>query len=182
MCVKLRPFIPQALALSAPAEKFFPVTTEVVLNPVAHNAKDFWTGLVYVLIGSAAFYLCRDYGMGTAVKMGPAYFPTVLSGLLILIGTLSIVRSFVREGSPIGKVAVKGLALVTLSIVLFGLLAHPAGMAIALPVMILTGAYGSTRFKWRYALPLAAGITLFCILIFRIGLGVPLPVLGSWFD
>ena len=152
------------------------------MNPVARNAKDFWTGLVYVLIGSAAFYLSRDYGMGTAVKMGPAYFPTVLSGLLILIGSISILRSFVKDGSPIGTVAVKGLALVTLSIVLFGVLARTAGMAIALPVMILVGAYGSTRFKWRYAIPLAIGITLFCILIFRVGLGVPLPIFGSWFD
>ena len=160
----------------------FPSSTEVVLNPVARNAKDFWTGLVYVLIGSAAFYLSRDYGMGTAVKMGPAYFPTVLSGLLILIGSISILRSFVKDGSPIGTVAVKGLALVTLSIVLFGVLARTAGMAIALPVMILVGAYGSTRFKWRYAIPLAIGITLFCILIFRVGLGVPLPIFGSWFD
>ena len=67
------------------------------MNPVARNAKDFWTGLVYVLIGSAAFYLSRDYGMGTAVKMGPAYFPTVLSGLLILIGSISIIRSFSRR-------------------------------------------------------------------------------------
>ena len=152
------------------------------MNPVARNAKGFWPGLVYVLIGSAAFYLSRDYGMGTAVKMGPAYFPTVLSGLLILIGSISIIRSFVKDGSPIGTVAVKGLALVTLSIVLFGVLARTAGMAIALPVMILVGAYGSTRFKWRYAIPLAIGITLFCILIFRVGLGVPLPIFGSWFD
>ena len=152
------------------------------MNPVARNAKDFWTGLVYVLIGSAALYLSRDYGMGTAVKMGPAYFPTVLSSLLILIGSISILRSFVKDGSPIGTVAVKGLALVTLSIVLFGVLARTAGMAIALPVMILVGAYGSTRFKWRYAIPLAIGITLFCILIFRVGLGVPLPIFGSWFD
>ena len=120
--------------------------------------------------------------MGTAVKMGPAYFPTVLSCLLILIGSISIIRSFVKDGSPIGTVAVKGLALVTLSIVLFGVLARTAGMAIALPVMILVGAYGSTRFKWRYAIPLAFGITLFCILIFRVGLGVPLPIFGSWFD
>ena len=43
-------------------------------------------------------------------------------------------------------------------------------------------AMSSTRFKWRYAIPLAFGITLFCILIFRVGLGVPLPIFGSWFD
>ncbi len=27
--------------------------------------------------------IARDYSMGTAIKMGPAYFPTILGGLLL---------------------------------------------------------------------------------------------------
>jgi hypothetical protein len=42
------------------------------------NPKDFWTGLIYIFFGSSAIVIAREYGMGTAIKMGPAYFPTVL--------------------------------------------------------------------------------------------------------
>ena len=151
------------------------------MNPIARNAKDFWTGIIYIVIGGAAIVLSRDFGMGTAVKMGPAYFPTILSGLLILIGTISVVRSFLKPGTPIGAVAWKGLALVISSTVLFGLTVRGAGMAVALPFLVVISAYASTRFNWKYALALAVGVTVFCILTFQVGLGVPLPILGSWF-
>jgi putative tricarboxylic transport membrane protein len=151
------------------------------LNPIARNAKDFWTGVIYIAIGAAALFLSRDYGMGTAVKMGPAYFPTILSSLLILIGAISMVRSFLKPGTPISSFAMKGLVLVTFATLLFGFIVRGAGMAIALPLLIIISAYASTRFSWKYSLALAVGVTVFCILIFQVGLGVPLPILGSWF-
>lgn len=151
------------------------------MNPLARNPKDFWTGLIYVVVGLSAIFLSQDYGLGTAVKMGPAYFPTLLSGVLIVIGTISLVRSCLRPGTPIGRFAGKGLALVIASTVLFGLIVRGAGMAVALPLMIIISAYASSRFNWRYSLALAVGVTIFSILIFHLGLGVPLPILGSWF-
>jgi len=152
------------------------------LNPIAKNAKDFWTGAIYVAIGGAAIFLARDYGMGSAVKMGPAYFPTLLAGILIVIGVISIVRSFLKPGTPVGAFAMRGLLLVIASTLLFGLIVRGAGMAVALPLMILISAFASAKFNWRAALLLAVGITVFCILIFQVGLGVPLPILGSWFS
>ena len=151
------------------------------MSPIERNAKDFWTGVVYIAIGAAAIFIGRDYGMGTAMKMGPAYFPVILSGLLILIGAISVIRSFLKPGTPVGTVAWKGLALVIASTVLFGFVVRGAGMIIALPLMVILSAYASTRFRWKYALALAAGVTVFCILVFQVGLGVPLPILGSWF-
>jgi hypothetical protein len=151
------------------------------LSPITRNAKDFWTGAIYIAVGSAAIFMSREYGMGTAVKMGPAYFPTVLSALLILIGSLSVIRAFLKQGTPIGTVAWKGLILIISATVLFGFIVRGAGLAIALPLLVMISAYASTRFRWQYALALAAGVTVFCILIFQVGLGVPLPILGSWF-
>lgn len=151
------------------------------MNPITGNPKDFWTGVIYIAFGSAALIISRDYGMGTAVKMGPAYFPTILSGLLITIGVISLVRSFIRPGSPVGALALKGFALVISSTILFGLIVRGAGLIVALPVLVIISSLASTRFRWRYSLALAAGLTVFCILIFRQGLGVPLPILGSWF-
>ena len=82
------------------------------MSPIERNAKDFWTGVVYIAIGAAAIFIGRDYGMGTAMKMGPAYFPVILSGLLILIGAVvplllillaTILSVFAGEGGTWGK-------------------------------------------------------------------------------
>ncbi len=146
------------------------------------NPKDFWTGIIYVAFGLTAVIIARDYGMGTARKMGPAYFPGVLSVLLIVIGIIALVRSFLRPGSPVGTFTIRGLVLVAGSTALFGLMAKGAGLIIALPVLVIVSSYASRDFSWKYSLALAAGLTAFCILIFVKGLGIPLPVLGSWFS
>jgi hypothetical protein len=145
------------------------------------NPKDFWTGIIYVLSGSSAFIIARDYQMGTALKMGPGYFPTILSVLLVLVGTISLIRSFARQGSPVDRFTVKGLVVVLGATVLFGLLLRGGGLIVALPVLVVGSAAASSRFRWRQSLLLGAGLTLACTLIFLKGLGVPIPMVGSWF-
>ncbi|GHU29018.1 hypothetical protein AGMMS50256_12840 [Betaproteobacteria bacterium] len=119
--------------------------------------------------------------MGSAVEMGPAYFPTILSVLLAGVGVISLARSFIRAGAPIDKLALRGMALVTLSIVLFGVLARGAGLAVALVVLVLVSASASVKFNWKSTLLMAVGITIFCVVVFLKGLGIPLPVFGPWF-
>ena len=151
------------------------------MNPIARNGKDFWAGIIYIVAGSGAWIISRDYGMGSAGKMGPAYFPTILGALLTVIGIISILRSFLKSGSPIGVVAWKGLALIVVSTLLFGMIVRGAGLIIALPLLVIVSAFASARFSWKYSLAEAAVITVFCIVVFLKGLGVPLPILGSWF-
>lgn len=145
------------------------------------SIKDLLAGLLYIFFGASAILIARDYNMGTAFKMGPAYFPTVLSTLLIAVGAISVLRAFVFPGTPIGAISIKGLLLVTASIVVFGLLVRGAGVAIALPALLFISAAASTKFRWQTTLMIAAGLTLFCVLVFLKGLGIPLPVIGPWF-
>lgn len=145
------------------------------------SIKDLLAGLIYIFFGASAILIARDYNMGTAFKMGPAYFPTVLSMLLIAVGSISVLRAFILPGSPIGAISIKGLLLVTASIVFFGLMVRGAGVAIALPLLLFISAAASTKFRWQTTLMIAAGLTLFCVLVFLKGLGIPLPVIGPWF-
>jgi hypothetical protein len=155
---------------------------ESAVSIMMRNVNDFCTGLIYIAFGLSTVIIGLDYGMGRAVKMGPAYFPTVLGGLLILVGIISVVRSFLQPGTPIGGFTLKGLALVIISVLVFGLIVKGAGLAIALPVLVILSAFASNQFRWGPSLALAAGLTLFCVFVFIKGLGVPLPILGVWFD
>lgn len=144
--------------------------------------KDFWTGVIYLLFGGIAFWIAQDYGFGTASRMGPGYFPSVLSALLVLIGLISLVRSFIVPGEPLGKFALKAGVLIILSTILFGFLINRAGLVIALLALVLVSAAASEkfRFEWKAALGLIVLIA-FCALVFVIGLGVPMPLIGTWF-
>src|SRR5262245_49741417 len=110
---------------------------------IIRGPKDFWTGVIYVLFGGIAFWIARDYGFGTASRMGPGYFPTVLSALLVLIGVISLVRSFIVPAEPLGNFAIKGGFLVILATILFGVLINRAGLIIALLALVLVSAAAS---------------------------------------
>lgn len=147
---------------------------------MVRSSRDFWTGLIYAFFGVVAIVVARDYSMGTGGRMGPGYFPTILGYLLVLIGAVAVVRSFIARGAPIGAFAFKGLLLVGASILLFGIIVRSVGLAVALPLLVIISAPASAKFRWLPTLLIAAGLTIFCILVFVKGLGVPLPVIGPW--
>src|SRR5512133_2275505 len=61
------------------------------------NGKDFWAGLMFTGFGLGFMLVAFNYPMGSAVRMGPAYFPTVLGGLLAILGAVIFFRSFVSK-------------------------------------------------------------------------------------
>jgi len=145
--------------------------------------KDFWSGVIYVSFGAAVLLASQHFPMGRAGRMGPAYFPTMLSSLLILIGVIAVARSFIKSGGRIDAVAWKPLVLIVAGTVGFGFLVLTMGLVVALATLALVSAAASTNFKlgWRPLVGLAAVIAL-CVLVFVYGLGVPMPAFGPWLE
>jgi uncharacterized membrane protein YuzA (DUF378 family) len=152
------------------------------MTSLVRSPKDFWAGAIYLIIGIAAVWIARNYTFGSGARMGPGYFPTILGYILAIFGLASIARSLLQPGGPIGAIAWKPLALITAGTVLFGFLLPRAGFVISLAVLVLISAAASenSRFNWRTLVGLCALIA-FCALIFVKLLGVPLPILGTWF-
>jgi hypothetical protein len=145
--------------------------------------KDFWTGVIYVVIGVSAFVIARNYALGSAARMGPGYFPTAVALLLTAVGVAIVVRSFFRQGELIDRFAWKPMLLVLGSIVAFGILIDRAGLVLAALVLVLGCAAASERFRlgWLPVLGMAALIA-FCVMVFVIGMGIPMPLIGPWFS
>ena len=62
------------------------------------NGKDFWAGIMFIAFGLAFMIVAqKNYAMGNAVRMGPAYFPTVLGGLLAVLGAAVFLRAFISK-------------------------------------------------------------------------------------
>ena len=86
------------------------------------NPKEFWSGVIFIFFGLAAIFIGQDYSMGTAGRMGPAYFPTILGGILAVTGVIAVLRSLIKAGEAPENFAIKGAFLVLLGSVLFGVL------------------------------------------------------------
>ncbi|WP_134680176.1 tripartite tricarboxylate transporter TctB family protein [Paracoccus ravus] len=141
---------------------------------------DIATGLL--LMAAAAFFgwQTRTLEIGTSLRMGPGYFPMVLSGLLFLLGALVLIKAFGREGEPFGKIAWRGMAFILPAPVFFGLTVRGLGFVPALFLAALIAAQASSRMKPLYSLLLAIVVTIASTLIFSYGLGLPFRRFGPW--
>lgn len=145
------------------------------------SPKELWTGLLYIGFASVAYWVGAAYRMGTADRMGPGYFPRVLAVLLFCVGAAAIARAFIIRGEPIGRLAIGPLVVVSIACVGFGWLLNRAGLFVALTFLMIVSASASMAFRLhgRAILGLVA-VLAFCALIFVKGLGIPMPIFGTW--
>jgi hypothetical protein len=146
----------------------------------ATGSKDFWAGLMFVAFGLGFIFVARDYSMGTAVRMGPSYFPTVLGGLLTLLGVVIGGQSFIAAGEKLTHFALRPIVLVLLSVVLFALTLRPLGVVTATLILIYVGALGGAEFNWKEVAFLYLVLIAFSVAAFYYGLKLPFQ-LWPWF-
>ena len=146
------------------------------------NNRDFWAGIMLIVVGAGSVIIARNYAFGTSLRMGPGYFPSVLGGGLVLFG-LYLVVSGLRSNEKMeggNNWSLRALIVLPLSLVLFGLLMEHAGFIPALLVLIFGSAAAGTEFKLVEVLLLAVGLTAFSVALFIYGLGLPYPLLTGW--
>lgn len=142
------------------------------------NQKNFWSGVMFFALGLGFALFAQNYDMGTAQRMGPAYFPTVLGALLALIGLGIAVGGLAREGHDGGieRFHFGPLAWIIGSIVAFGVLLRPAGLVVALVALVAISMLGSHEFKWKEAVAVSLVMGAIVYVVFIYGLKLTIPV------
>lgn len=151
------------------------------MNSLRFDTANLLCGLIFIALG--LFFAVQSLGLelGTAFRMGPGYFPLVLASILILLGVIILVQSIKVTGEPVGMLAWRGMLFILPAPIIFGLLVRGAGFVPALFVAAFIASFASERLKVPAALALATGITVFSVLVFSYGLGLPFERFGPWF-
>lgn len=143
------------------------------------GASDVLAGLLFVGFGVLALYLSRDYPMGTASRMGPGYFPTILGILLSILGAGVMLRGFlVRDDPPRNFAWLQGL-LVLLAIGLFALTVESLGIVIAVALVVGVSALASGTLRWFELLLLIIIMVALAVGMFTYGLDLPFKILPN---
>lgn len=143
------------------------------------SQKDFWSGLMFLVVGIGFAWGALNYSFGSSARPGPAYFPFGLGILLAALGALTLFESLTIEtdgGDPIGHIAWKPLVIIVGSIALFGLLLPRLGMVISLPILVITSAMAGDEFHWGEALVNAVVLTVGSWAVFILGLKLVIPL------
>jgi hypothetical protein len=140
------------------------------------DSKDFWSGMMLIAIGGGALIIGHDYPFGTALRMGAGFFPIVLGAVLVLFGVFFAARGLRSHDRIEGNWSVRGLVILPLAFVMFGVLMQYAGFVPALFVLVVGSAAAGTEFKLVEVLLLAVFLTAICVALFIWALGLPYPL------
>lgn len=140
------------------------------------NQEDFWSGLMFIGFGILAIVVSRDYPMGSAMRMGPGYFPTYLGVLMVFFGIIISALSFKVEGAKVGKFAWWPMILLSIAFMIFGWAIDNIGFIPALVVMIFLSALAGQGFKLKEVSILAVVLIVGSWALFIKGLELPFPL------
>ncbi len=143
------------------------------------SEKDFWSGLMFIVIGIGFAWGATFYSFGSSARPGPAYFPFGLGVLTAVLGAVLLLKALTIEvegGDKIGSWAWKPLLMITGTVAIFGWTLPHIGMVLALPILVIVAALAGDEFHWGEALVNAAVLTAFSWFIFIYGLKLIIPL------
>ena len=143
------------------------------------SQKDFWSGLMFVVVGLGFAWGATNYSFGTSARPGPGYFPFGLGILMAIMGAMVWFGSITVEtedGDPIGPIAWKPLIIIVASVVMFGLILPRLGLLISLPLLIIVSALAGDEWHWKDSVISVVVLTLGSWLIFIKGLSLVIPL------
>ena len=154
--------------------------------------RDFYAGILMILLGCGVVVQARSYNLGTLMHMGPGFFPTILGVTLSFLGVL-ILGTAVASGPERERILPEqpewwGWLCIILSPLAFIYFGIHGGMAPATFMCVFVAALGDRTATILRSALLAAGVTAFGVLLFSYVLKIPFPVIrpdilswSNWF-
>lgn len=155
------------------------------------SQKDFFAGLMFLVVGVAFAWGATTYTVGTGARMGPGYFPLLLGVLLAIIGAVVMFKSTVVEtegGDLIGKWAWKQIVFIIGANLAFGVLLAglpsfgiPAmGLIIAIYGLTFIASLAGSSFNFKEVFLLATVLAAGSYVAFVWALALQFPVWPSF--
>jgi hypothetical protein len=151
------------------------------------SQKDFFSGLMFMLVGGAFAWGATAYNVGTGARMGPGYFPLVLGVVLAILGAAITFKALVVEtetGEKIGPWAWRPIFFVLGANLIFGVMLGgvpkfgipPMGLIAGIYTLVIVASLAGERFKLRDVLILASILAVGSYMAFIVLLKLQMPV------
>jgi len=139
------------------------------------SPQDFGAAGVFIVIGLAGLYFGWELDAGSAARMGPGYFPLLLSGLILALGVIIGARALAIDGPPVERFRLRPLAFLVAAILMFGLIVNWIGLALTTAALTFVAAYARRGVNLLETVALAVVLGVFVVVVFVYGLSQPFP-------
>jgi hypothetical protein len=145
------------------------------------DVRDIAAGAVCIAMGG---YFAADslinLHIGSAGSMGPGYFPAALGTILVILGIVMLLKAVLTQPIPLARPSWRAVALLSSAPPVWGMLLVPLGFIPATILACFIAVWSSREMTPVFAVSLSFGLTILSALVFVQGLGLPIPLLGSW--
>ncbi|APO76051.1 TctB family tripartite tricarboxylate transporter protein [Rhizobium etli 8C-3] len=150
------------------------------MKPVSFDTTNVICGAL--LVATGAFFAIQSYSLdlGTTLRMGPGYFPLLLSAVLIILGAVVFVQAIRVHGEPMGPFAWRGMLFILPAPIFFGLTVRGLGFVPSIFLTAFIACFASHRMTVLHAILLSVLLTAFSVGVFSYGLGLPFERFGPW--
>lgn len=138
--------------------------------------RDFWAAMLFAVISLVFLWQSVGLTMGTAARMGPAYMPRMLCGLMLLVAIVLFIRSFrMGDGEPI-TLSLRPMLLIPAAIAVFALALYPLGLVISVILSVVVASLSDSESRPVEVALTAAFLSVFSVAVFSYGLGLNFPL------
>lgn len=151
------------------------------------SQKDFFSGLMFTVVGASFAYGATQYNIGTGGRMGPGYFPLLLGVILAVLGAIIMFKALVvetQDGEKIGQWAWKPLFYIIGANLLFGIMLGglpsiglpPMGLIAGVFALTIVASLAGDSFNLKEVLVLSSILSMGSYLAFVLLLKLQFPV------
>ncbi len=151
------------------------------------SQKDFFSGLMFTLVGAGFAWGATSYYVGTGARMGPGYFPLLLGIFLAVLGAFITFYSLVEhteDGEPVGAFAWNPIVYILGANLIFGVLLGglpsiglpPMGLIAGIYALVIVSSKAGETFNLKEVLTLATVLAIGSYLAFIVALKLQMPV------
>jgi hypothetical protein len=133
--------------------------------------------MLFLFFGGVAAWVARDYPMGSALRMGPGYFPLVLSVLLTLLGFVVCIKGMLIKDERIESMRFRPLLLILGAVGIFAISIEIGGIIVATTLTVALAGAASPESRMRELIVLVIVLLALSVGVFTYALGLPFKLM-----
>ena len=141
------------------------------------RSADFQSGVMFLALAALGLWLSSGLRLGTAMRMGPGYLPTLVSSLLLALGVATMVLAVARPGPAVERWYLRPLACILISLLVFAFGIERLGLFVTTALVVVVASLATRDSRWGEVLVVAMGLAAFSTALFIWLLGLTIP---SW--
>ncbi len=143
------------------------------MNGLLKN-KDLLAGLMFVAIGATFWIGAGNYQIGSAARMGPGWFPSVLGAIMTFLGVLIAALGLKNQSKWSATEGIgwtwRPVIILTAAVVLFGFSLPTLGMIVAIVLLCVISGVAAHDKEYKSLAMITVIMCIFCAAVFIWGL------------